>query len=326
MARPRIFVSSTYFDLKSVRADLEHFIRERGFDPVMHERGSVAYGSTEALERYCYKEIETCDILLSIVGGRFGSQSDDSTYSISQMELRVALEQNKQVYIFVDTEVYHEYRTFERNKETKIKWASVDNPKIYEFLAEVYSLKNNNPVQPFETSFDIIENLKEQWAGLFQRLLAQQSLGIQASIFHDLKQSLETVKSLVDVVSSHADRRDDVVADLILTSHPLFSTLRKLMSIPYRFIFDDRQEFVAWVRNRGFSEEPFSSFVDLEWTRNVKSNGSTEYLKLSENIFDDSGKLRPFSTKDWSDSLVNFEIRKPKKAISSFDIDEDVPF
>ena len=30
MARPRIFISSTYYDLKNVRADLERYIRERG--------------------------------------------------------------------------------------------------------------------------------------------------------------------------------------------------------------------------------------------------------------------------------------------------------
>ena len=75
MAKPRVFISSTYFDLKSVRADLEHFVREQGFDPVLHERGSIPYGSTEALEKYCYRESENCDILVSIVGGRFGSKS-----------------------------------------------------------------------------------------------------------------------------------------------------------------------------------------------------------------------------------------------------------
>lgn len=323
MAKPRVFVSSTYFDLKSVRADMEHFIRERGFDPVLHERGSVPYGSSEALERYCYKEIETCDILISIVGGRFGSQSDDSAYSVSQTELRVALEQNKQVYIFVEREVYHEYRTYERNKDAKIKWAAVDSTKIYEFLGEVYGLKNNNPVQPFETSFDIIEILKEQWAGLFQRLLAQQSLGVQASIFQDLKQSLETVRSLVDVVSSHADRRDDVVAELILTNHPLFAALRKLMGVPYRFIFEDVQEFNSWIKNRGFSENPFSD--DIEWYRLNKSSGSTETLTLSKELFDDNEKLKPFSAKDWSDSFVGFEVKKQKK-VSVVDLDEDVPF
>ena len=208
MAKPRVFISSTYFDLKSIRADLDHFIRERGFDPVLHEKGSVAYGNKEALGRYCYKEIETCDILISIIGGRFGSRSDDSSYSISQTELKVALDLFKQVYIFVDRDVYHEYQTYEKNKESKVRWASVDNPKVYEFLSEVYSLKNNNPVQPFETSFDIIEILKEQWAGLFQRLLAQQSLGVQASLFHDLKQSLETARSLADVIASQSDKKD----------------------------------------------------------------------------------------------------------------------
>lgn len=324
MARPRVFVSSTYFDLKSVRADLEHFIRERGFDPVLHERGSVPYGNAEALERYCYKEIETCDILVSIIGGRFGTQSDESTYSISQTELRVALEQNKQVYIFVEREVYHEYRTFERNKDLKIKWASVDNPKIYELLSEVYGLKNNNPVQPFETSFDITENLKEQWAGLFQRLLAQQSLGAQSSLFHDLRLSLETVRSLVDVVASHADRRDDVVAELILTSHPLFAALRRLMNVPYRFIFEDKEGFSNWIQNRGFTENPFED--GLEWSRKSKVNNSIEILTLDQCLFDEDGRLKPYNAADWSDDFVSFEVRKNKKISSVLDDDDEIPF
>jgi hypothetical protein len=326
MARPRIFVSSTYFDLKSVRADLEHFIRERGYDPVLHERGSVAYGSVEALERYCYKEIETCDILLSIIGGRFGSQSGDSTYSISQTELKVALEQSKQVYVFVERDVYHEYKTYERNKDAKIKYASVDNPRIYEFLSEIYALKNNNPVQPFETSFDITENLKEQWAGLFQRLLTQQSFGVQASLFHDLKQSLEATRSLADVIASQADRRDEVVADLILTSHPLFSALRKAMLVPYRFIFTDLDEFKKWISARGFKEDILADESWPEWFRLDKVKGNTEYLKISRSLFDDEGGLKPFAADAWSDDLISYQVKKKAKAGFDDDLDDDVPF
>jgi hypothetical protein len=329
MAKPRVFISSTYFDLKSVRADLEHFVRERGFDPVLHERGSVAYGSAEALEKYCYKEIETCDILISIIGGRFGSQADDSTYSVSQTELKVALEQAKQVYIFVEREVYHEFRTYERNRDSKIRWASVDNPRIYEFLGEAYALKNNNPIQPFETSYDITENLKEQWAGLFQRLLAQQSLGIQASLFHDLKQSLDNARSLLDVVASQADRRDEVVADIILTNHPIFVTLRSAMNVPYRFIFSDFEEFKKWIRNRGFTEDTFSSDeYRSEWFKLDKSKGNTESLYVNRCVFDSNGKLKPFTVEDWSDEFVTFSIRKTKSSTGGFtvDLDDDVPF
>ena len=57
MARPRIFVSSTYFDLRVLRADLERFIREMGYEAVMFERGHIPYGSEQALEEYCYREI-----------------------------------------------------------------------------------------------------------------------------------------------------------------------------------------------------------------------------------------------------------------------------
>lgn len=329
MAKPRVFISSTYFDLKSVRADLEHFIRERGFDPVLHERGSVAYGSAEALERYCYKEIETCDILISIIGGRFGSKSDDSTYSISQTELKVALEQSKQVYIFVERDVYHEFRTYERNRDATARWASVDNSKIYEFLSEIYSLKNNNPIQPFETSYDITENLKEQWAGLFQRLLAQQSLGVQASLFHDLKQSLENARSLLDVVASQADRRDEVVADILLTSHPAFLALRRAMNVPYRFVFSDFDEFRKWITARGYSEDAFSSDAyRSEWFRIDKNKGNTETLVVDKAIFDEDGKLKPFSADTWSDQYITFVVNKSKPVRGGFadDLDDDVPF
>lgn len=330
MARPRVFISSTYFDLKSVRADLEHFVRERGYDPVLHERGSVSYGSTEALEKYCYKEIETCDILISIIGGRFGSKADDSTYSISQTELRVALEQTKQVYIFVERDVYHEFKTYERNKDSNIRWASVDNPRIYDFIAEVYSLKNNNPVHPFETSYDITENLREQWAGLFQRLLAQQSLGLQASLFHDLKQSMENARSLLDVIAAEADRRDEVVADIILTNHPIFLSLRRAMNVPYRFVFSDFDEFKKWVSNRGYSADDFGSDIShSEWSRLDKAKGNTETLTIDMSVFDENGKLRPFTSESWSENYVKFSVRKTKPSFGGGfvdDLDDDVPF
>jgi hypothetical protein len=265
---------------------------------------------------------------VSIIGGRFGSKSNDSSYSISQTELRVALELSKQVYIFVEREVYHEYRTFERNRDAKIKWASVDNPRIYEFLSEVYSLKNNNPIQPFETSYDITEKMREQWAGLFQRLLAQQSLSIQASMFHDLKQSLETVRSLVDVVASQADRRDEVVANIILVNHPLFAALRKQMGVPYRFVIENRKELEEWLGARGFTEDAFASDEGtIEWFRANKAAGSTEVVRVSSAVFDDQGKLRPFTAAEWLEEFVTYQVRKTQKSPAfDSDLDDDVPF
>lgn len=330
MARPRVFVSSTYFDLKSVRADLEHFIRERGFDPVLHERGAVPYGREEALEHYCYKEIGTCDILLSLIGGRFGSQAEASSYSVSQMELKVALEQSKQVYIFVENDVYHEYRTYENNKEANVNWTSVKDVRVFQFISEVYRLSNNNPVQPFETSFDITENLKEQWAGLFQRLLSQSSIDAHLSLFSELKQSLHTARSLVDVIASQADRKDEIVSNIIVLNHPIFSRIKNLLKIPYRVLFLNLNEFEVWIQARGFIRDPLELDDDWrEWINESKTTGNQRVIKLHKTIFDENCELRPFSGQTWSDDLVDYHVYKKQKQArpSVFDEDDDdVPF
>jgi hypothetical protein len=329
MARPRIFISSTYFDLKNVRADLEYFVRERGYDPVLHERGSVPYGKSEALERYCYKEIESCDILVSIVGGRFGSGAEDSSYSISQVELKVALELSKQVYVFVEREVYHEYKTYEKNKDSKINWSSVDSVKIFNFLDEIYSLKSNNPVQPFETSFDITSNLKEQWAGLFQRFLSQSSAEAHSNMFLDLRQSLETARSLTEIIAAQAEHKDDIVSDLVLTNHPVFSAIRKSMNIPYRLLFYDLDEFTKWIEARGYKREVFE-FDDLkfEWYNIDKAQSTVATLYINRDLFDDEGKLKPISHQNWSDDYVKHTITNIKKptGTSNSELEDDIPF
>ena len=119
MAKPRIFLSSTFYDLRQVRSDLDRFIKDLGYEAILNEFGNIAYGKEEKLEEYCYKEIGGVDILVAIIGGKFGSESVHSGYSISQMEIKTALDQNKQVYIFIDKNVISEYQTYLYNKENK---------------------------------------------------------------------------------------------------------------------------------------------------------------------------------------------------------------
>jgi hypothetical protein len=106
MAKPIVFLSSTFYDLRYIRNDLERFVQEMGYDPIMNERGQIAYGRNESLEQYCYREISTCDILVHIVGGKYGSISLKEPYSISQMELKTAHDLHKQIYVFVESPVH----------------------------------------------------------------------------------------------------------------------------------------------------------------------------------------------------------------------------
>lgn len=90
MAHPRVFISSTFYDLRHVRNDLERFIASLGYEAVMSERGRVTYGPADRLEEYCYREIQNVDIVVSIVGGKYGSKSQAQPYSISQLEMKHA--------------------------------------------------------------------------------------------------------------------------------------------------------------------------------------------------------------------------------------------
>jgi hypothetical protein len=75
MAKPRIFVSSTFYDLKYIRGTLEQFILQMGYEPALFEKGDITFPHDRSIEESCIQEVGLCDILILIVGGRYGSLS-----------------------------------------------------------------------------------------------------------------------------------------------------------------------------------------------------------------------------------------------------------
>ena len=116
MAAPRVFISSTYYDLKHVRNDIGDFIRSLGYTPVMHDRGGVAYTQTDTIENSCYSELTTCDIVICIIGNHFGTQASTGDFSITMEELRTAIKNKKKIYIFIAKDVYIE------NSKKELLW------------------------------------------------------------------------------------------------------------------------------------------------------------------------------------------------------------
>ncbi|MCL2073646.1 MAG: DUF4062 domain-containing protein [Marinilabiliaceae bacterium] len=70
MANLRVFVSSTYYDLHHVRNDLYLFLKNMGYDPVMHDKGTITYTQDVPLEQSCYDELSTCDVVICIIGNK----------------------------------------------------------------------------------------------------------------------------------------------------------------------------------------------------------------------------------------------------------------
>lgn len=216
MAKPRVFVSSTYYDLKHVRSSLDLFIESLGFEPVLSEKGNIAFTPDTSLDESCYREAENSDIFVLIIGGRYGAEASgeqetptrtffERYESITKKEFESALARDIPVYVLVENNVYSEYQTYLRNKKAKnIVYAHVDSVNVFRFIEEILSKPRNNPTHTFERFSDIEGWLREQWAGYFRELLQRQSqqqqlsaLGAQVS---ELKAVNETLRKYLEAV------------------------------------------------------------------------------------------------------------------------------
>src|ERR1043165_7062705 len=149
MARPRIFVSSTYYDLKHLRSSLENFIESLGYEPILSEKGEIAYAPDTALDESCYREVRNADVFVIIIGGRYGSEKSegktdipkhffDRYDSITKQEYKSAVTQDIPIYILIEKSVYSDFETYLRNKENKtISYAHVDSVNIFHLIQEI---------------------------------------------------------------------------------------------------------------------------------------------------------------------------------------------
>ena len=230
MAAPRVFVSSTYYDLRHVRDDIEIFIKGLGYVPVMHDKGNVTYTQGEtSLEQSCYNELASCDIVICIIGGNYGTQSSGSNYSITMGELQEAIKRRKIIYVYVLKDVLSENFTYINNQENNFKPYHVNDVRIHQFICELKQRLKSTPMQPFESVSDITTNLSQQLAGMFQYLLNKESTITETKTFEDLQSVAIQIKDLTidqnsHIVSRHGDQIDLTPIEFeilyVLASHP----------------------------------------------------------------------------------------------------------
>lgn len=301
MARPRVFISSTFYDLRQIRVELDKFIESLGYEPVRNEEGDIPYGKEDALQSYCYKEIENVDILVSIIGSRYGSVATiekSQEYSISQMELKTALAENKQVFVFIDKNVATEYETYSLNKgNSDIKYKYVDNPNIYKFIEEIKSLPNNNNIKEFETADDITSYLKEQFAGLFKQFIIDSKRVKEAYVIKDIEKTAKTLRELVDYLKVENHDKDEAISQIVKINHPLISKVRDVLSIKYNIYIEGRNDLEALLHSRGFEYDFFSG----TWEK--KQGSITINIHVSDRLFDSDGNLVYMKPGEWDDEL-----------------------
>jgi len=141
MAELRVFISSTCYDLAVVREQLRGFLSSLGYQPIMSDYSDVLYDPRVHTHTSCLLEVTNTDVLIVIVGSRFGGTgvpeamkhvdfenlrtTSSSQWvidhaerlSVTQLEVLRAIEENIPIFAFVEDQVWHDHLVYERNKD-----------------------------------------------------------------------------------------------------------------------------------------------------------------------------------------------------------------
>lgn len=295
MAAPRVFISSTYYDLRHVREDIGNFIKSMGYEPVMHDKGGITYTQTETLEESCYSELQNCDIVICIIGNKYGSKSQDGDLSITMKELMSAIIARKKIYIYILKDVYIENKTYLKNKNKEFEPASVDNIKIHEFVAEIQENVKNHPIETFENISDIIYNLKAQFAGLFQRLLAQEAAATETKTAYDLQSSADKIKNTIDQFDESVQDFFKRFDGTIFRTNLAVRHLQKILGhTKYQLFISNKNELFDFILSMGFEElDIFDQEIDFNDGTVFKKTFSDKIYKLTimDRLFEQNGEI-----------------------------------
>ncbi|PCH62415.1 MAG: hypothetical protein COC19_02965 [SAR86 cluster bacterium] len=290
MAKPRVFVSSTYYDLKHVRSSLDIFIESLGYESVLSEKGDIAYSPDVPLDESCYRDVSNADIFILIVGGRYGSESSggdkkksnefyERYESVTKKEFEEAINKDIPTYVLVEQSVHSEYHTYLRNKEEEnISYAHVDSVNIFKFIEEILSLPRNNPTQTFEKFSDIEIWLREQWAGLFRELLKRMS---DQKKFTELSEQVEGLKDINNTLKTYLESVMRVVSPD--ESSKLIEVEDKRLIEKYRQERIRRNPLAEYLYRRyDIGEKDIISVLESSKSANDFSKKISEKIKLPE--------------------------------------------
>jgi hypothetical protein len=242
MAKLRVFVSSTCYDLSILRSELRPFISQMGYEPIMSDYADILYDPRTHTHDSCLKEIPSADVIVLIIGSRFGGLAVPSAtlsidfpsleklssrpgilenkekLSITQLEVLKAVEQNIPVYAFVEERVMHDHQLYEKNKNKKdiieqIEFPSIQRREsakyIFEFINFLGHRVTNNSITSFSRLDDIRAHLTGQWSQMFQRLLMESRTKSREEIrYRDFSESIEDLKAVVLASLTTPDLRE----------------------------------------------------------------------------------------------------------------------
>jgi hypothetical protein len=164
---PNVMISSTFYDLRQIRADLARFIAdELGYTPLLSELPSFPIDPDLDTVSNCRTRVEKdANVFVLVIGGRYGSIDDKTDKSVTNLEFLSAKRKGIPIYAFVEKSMLAVIPVWKSNPTADFS-AVVDTPRVFEFIEYARS-QERVWTFPFETAQDIINALRRQLAFLF---------------------------------------------------------------------------------------------------------------------------------------------------------------
>lgn len=210
--KPRIFISSTFYDLKYIREDLANFVRSYGYEPVLFEDGDIGYTPGKTLDLSCYESMRNSDMVILIIGGEYGSPASGETkdefkeyISVTRNEFRTAVDSGIPIFVMIDKNVMVEYGVYEINydnieKENRpMTFPTTKNINVFRFIKEIKGIVTL-PIQEFEQSSDIKGFISKQWADMFKNYLGSLRNKMENKKIETSVKEMETLIQKMDIM------------------------------------------------------------------------------------------------------------------------------
>jgi hypothetical protein len=293
MAKPRILVSSSCEDLYIIREQLRNLIEEMGYESVLSEEGDVYYSPDLHVHLSCIREVQNCDMVILIVGNRFGSEFVSSpNKSVTQAEHDTAYVSTIPIFAFIEHRVLHDYSTYHRlitqakgkenNPElllTKIPFGSQADIKVFKFIDDIKRKVTNNAYFPFRDFADIKEAMKKQWAGMLFDFLRQRRERTEnqriISLLTQIDIASTKVEQIIGLVAENTVSPDKLthlkaidtatnekrLHSILLDIWQAFSLNRRFLSAAQALGQGELEEIYSMLLRKPSSKEPSTQFI-----------------------------------------------------------------
>lgn len=174
MNKPKIFVSSTCYDLEEVRLGISEFIDELGYTSILSNLDDFPVNpNKEAIENCTDTVGKEADIFILIIGNRYGYITE-SGFSVTNLEYIEAKRKNIPIYIFIRKQTMNYFNAWKNNKSIVLD-NIVDSNKVFNFIETVRE-RDNSWCFEFEQLASIKAILKTQFANLFYDALEHRKI------------------------------------------------------------------------------------------------------------------------------------------------------